>query len=343
MTSFKFIHTADIHLKNINDDAYDTFVKIISLTKNKNIDFLLIAGDLFDSANPDKHLVDKVKELFEFINNCRVLITPGNHDPLVYNSPYLAEEWPENVFIFKEKLSFVTLGNIRFYGRAFTSHFEEDSLLAKIKLDGSYANILIMHGEVTTSSMYNPIPKNLLDEIGFDYCALGHVHKPIANAAYTFPGTPEGRGFDEIGELGIVVGYIEKGDVNTKFYPISKKRYVIKELDITNLISHDAILSRINEECTSSKDHYRIILKGTVKTSPDTKVLESVLSPYYAHMEIIDETVMSIDYERLKKENTLKGIFLRNMLDKMRNEPDNRILAESLMLGLKAFDEDIEV
>jgi hypothetical protein len=60
-------------------------------------------------------------------------------------------------------------------------------------------------------------------------------------------------------------------------------------------------------------------------------------------MEIIDETVMSIDYERLKKENTLKGIFLRNMLDKMRNEPDNRILAESLMLGLKAFDEDIEV
>ena len=134
-----------------------------------------------------------------------------------------------------------------------------------------------------------------------------------------------------------------KRNVNTKFYPISKKRYVIKELDITNLISHDAILSRINEECTSSKDHYRIILKGTVKTSPDTKVLESVLSPYYAHMEIIDETVMSIDYERLKKENTLKGIFLRNMLDKMRNEPDNRILAESLMLGLKAFDEDIEV
>ena len=54
MTSFKFIHTADIHLKNINDDAYDTFVKIISLTKNKNIDFLLIAGDLFDSAT-DKH------------------------------------------------------------------------------------------------------------------------------------------------------------------------------------------------------------------------------------------------------------------------------------------------
>ena len=139
--------------------------------------------------------------------------------------------------------------------------------------------------------------------------------------------------------MGIVVGYIGKGDVNINF---TNKQKIYQRTGIKTDY-HDAILSRINEECTSSKDHYRIILKGTVKTSPDTKVLESVLSPYYAHMEIIDETVMSIDYERLKKENTLKGIFLRNMLDKMRNEPDNRILAESLMLGLKAFDEDIEV
>ena len=54
MSSYKFIHTADIHLKNINDDVYETFVKIISMAKKDNIDFLLIAGDLFDTAHPDK-------------------------------------------------------------------------------------------------------------------------------------------------------------------------------------------------------------------------------------------------------------------------------------------------
>lgn len=343
MSNIKFIHTADIHLKNTNDDVYDTFVKIISMTKNDNLDFLLIAGDLFEEPNPGRNIVQKVVELFELIKPCRVLITPGNHDPLVLNSPYLTEKWPDNVHIFKDKLSCITFSDVRFYGRGFTGHFEEESLLTRIRLDGNYTNILIMHGEVATSSIYNPIPKNILDEIGFDYCAFGHIHKPVSTTIYTYPGTPEGRGFDETGDLGVVFGIVEKGVVNTRFLPICKKRYVIKEMDISNLNNHDAILDRINEECKNQKDHYRVVLKGIVDAKPDAKVLQSLLTPYYTHMEIVDETQQNIDFEKLKNENTLKGIFLRNMLDKMKTDSGNKILVDSLMLGLKAFDEDIEV
>lgn len=342
MNYIKLLHTADIHLKKLNDDIYETFTKIISLIKREEIEYLLIPGDLFDDLAPEDKLVDKVIELFEYINPCKVLISPGNHDPLTFGSPYLTKNWPRNVYIFKEALSSITFNNIRFYGRAFTGHFEETPLLPRINIDNNYINILVMHGDVSSTSQYNPISLNLLKEIGFDYCALGHIHKPILNNIYTYPGIPEGRGFDEVGTLGVVLVSISDR-VKTEFIPINTNSYIIKEIDISNLRNIDTIAHRINEECSKSTDYYRVILKGRVEFTPDTKLLTSLLSPYYSYIEILDETIKNIDFEKLKKENSLKGIFVRHMLDKISKTPENKVLEDSLLLGVKAFDEDIEV
>ena len=118
MRAFSFIHAADLHLDSpfkeisevdkeisleLAESTFKAFGKIIDICIEKQVDFLLIAGDIYDgsdrSLRAQLRFRDELKRLSE--SGINAYIVHGNHDPLDGWSANL--EWPENVHILKGK------------------------------------------------------------------------------------------------------------------------------------------------------------------------------------------------------------------------------------------------
>ena len=104
----KIAHIADIHLgvkccgignrcEQRSSEITSTFYKIVKICEYENIDFLLIAGDLFDDVGVSELYLKELKRVFSKVN-FKIIISPGNHDPHTPDSPYNTK-WPKNVFI----------------------------------------------------------------------------------------------------------------------------------------------------------------------------------------------------------------------------------------------------
>ena len=112
----RILHCADLHLDSPFSglDAMQSeerrhaqrelFRALVCHAKNRRVDLLLIAGDLFDSGFTASSTVKFVADMLGTLD-CPVVISPGNHDPYIEGGLY-ATAFPENVFIFRtEKLS----------------------------------------------------------------------------------------------------------------------------------------------------------------------------------------------------------------------------------------------
>ena len=96
---------------------------------------------------------------------------------------------------------------------AFTDFYMEKSPLENLEIPSSdKPNILVAHCDLNGSKdkegfSYNPILESKLNAIGFDYVALGHIHKNNLNNKNRifYPGSMISLGFDELGEHGMIV------------------------------------------------------------------------------------------------------------------------------------------
>ena len=213
----RFIHMADMHfdspftvlaekkgLGNIRRlEQREVFKKIINYIKDKNIPFLFISGDLYEHKYIRESTIEYINNLFKEIPETKIFISPGNHDPFIKNSFYNNFNWNSNVYIFNSEINVIELENIDVYGFGFSDFYCENSGIENIKIKNkNKINILITHGSLDSSKtldvQYNPINSTKLKEIGFDYVALGHIHKRIINDNIVYPGSTISFGFDEL-------------------------------------------------------------------------------------------------------------------------------------------------
>ena len=106
----------------------------------------------------------------------------GNHDPFIKNSYYNKFSWSKNVKIFKSKLEKVETEDADIYGFGFNDFYCADCGIDELEIENKdKINILIIHGTLNGASLeerqYNSMSSKLLKEKGFDYIALGHIHK----------------------------------------------------------------------------------------------------------------------------------------------------------------------
>jgi DNA repair exonuclease SbcCD nuclease subunit len=124
MQSFSFIHTADLHLDSpfaglrqvdgavaslIKDATFRAFDNVVDLALAKKVDFLLVAGDVYDAADRSLRAQLKFAEGLKKLTNSgiRCFVCHGNHDPLDGWSASL--RWPEGVHIFGPELESIPL------------------------------------------------------------------------------------------------------------------------------------------------------------------------------------------------------------------------------------------
>lgn len=374
----RFIHMADIHfdspftvLAGKKDFATkrrleqrEAFKKAIEYISKEEIPYLFIAGDLYDHDYIRESTIEFINNLFKTIPNTKIFISPGNHDPFLKNSFYNTFNWNDNVTIFNDKIKRIELEeNIDIYGYGFSDFYCSDSKVEEIKIkDKNKINILLVHGSLDSSKnidiKYNPITTNKLKEIGFDYIALGHIHKRIDDNKYYFiyPGSIISFGFDELGEHGMLDVIINKNNVNNlenkylnnekinknnikiNFIKLDNRIYEEKNINISEINSEEELIEKINLIKIDNNSFNKIILTGTrnieINTSKICKLIqnENVL-------KIEDKTESKFDFDKLAEKNNLKGIFVKKMLDKLneKNVDENEV-KRAIEIGLKSFE-----
>ncbi|MBQ1212728.1 MAG: DNA repair exonuclease [Clostridia bacterium] len=362
----RIFHTADIHLDTPfsrldlrkgearRNDLRATFTAMMLYVRRMEVDIALLAGDLFDDGSATKDTVELMIREFEGAKRCKFIIAPGNHDPISAGSVYASKRFPDNVFIFREsklsKFEFADLG-CDVYGWAFTSPALTENPLTGAELEqNGRTKLLCAHCDTTSPiSRYCPVSEGDIVRAGFDYAALGHIHKKgeikrVDNTVYGYSGAPEGRSFDECGVLGAYItdiGY--NGEFETSFVPFSRRRYEIAECDLTGSLTREDAEEKVNALIAANKygtdTVLRLVLTGSV--APDVRFdgFPTVAAKLF-ELEIKDKTSPTFDGERLERDITIRGALYRTLLPELNSadEETRRTAADALRYGLAVLD-----
>ena len=344
----KFVHIADLHLDSpfttISDRAdlgmqrrleqREALKKVVDFIKENGIEYLFISGDLYEQEYIRESTIKYVNNLFKKIPKTKIYITPGNHDPYIKNSYYALFNWNNNVKIFTQNVEKIENEEVDIYGFGFNNFEMRENQLENIKIENNNKiNILITHGDII-DSIYNPMNINLLKNKGFDYVALGHVHKRDDSTNIVYPGSLISLGFDELGEHGMIVGEIINKKLFKKFIPIDNREFIEKEINISDIYSEEELIEKINN-IEENNNLYKINLIGyrNFPININIKLLKNNI------IKIKNNTKIKIE---LKENNyTLKGIFIKKLNEKKNNREINEDTYEKILeLGMQVLEKN---
>lgn len=324
--------------------------ELAQLAREVGAQAALLPGDLLDGQRAYGETAEALAQgLGEF--PCPVFVAPGNHDCYDARSFYRTVEWPGNVHIFtKSAPEAVELDDIpcTVHGAAFTAPHRTDSPLAGFHAprDGRI-HLMAVHGDVGGRGDYGPITREEIAGSGLTYLALGHVHSwsgPCrdGDTVWCYPGCPQGRGFDETGDKGAVVVRIQDGgEVSLTFVPMARSRYQVRQVDLTGA---DDLLGAARAALDCPEDVYRLIFTGE-RGSEGLRLhdLQQALSSRCQGLELVDRTRLRRSVWQRAGEDSLTGLFLREMERRCQEEPDNEVLQQAVRFGLAALEnrEDI--
>lgn len=319
-----FVSVADVHFdipfRRISDraglgrerrlDQRKAFKKVIDYIKENNVEYLFIAGDLYEQDYVQEATIAYINDLFKTIENTKIYIVPGNHDPRIKNSYYETFKFNDNVKIFTDRLEIVENDDCDIYGYGFNNFEMSQNKLDDLQIKNqNKINVFLSHGDIYNKSVYNPMNLNLLEE-KFDVINLGHIHK---RDKY-YSGSLISLGFDELGEHGFIYGEADENKKITKhFIKADDKEFIRENFDITNILSNEELIEKLNEIETRN-DLYEIILIGerSFKIEIDLNLVQKSI------IKIKDET--KLKEEENINENSLYGIFVKNLKRKLENE-----------------------
>ncbi|ODT45293.1 MAG: metallophosphoesterase [Nitrospira sp. SCN 59-13] len=246
----RFIHAADLHIDSPlrGLDRYDgapveklrtatrsAFERLIDKAISERVDFLLLAGDIYDCDWQDFHtgLFFRGQMVRLEREGIRVFIVQGNHDAQGVISKQLI--LPPNVTVFSSRSAHtVRLDHlsVAIHGRSFPERAVDEDLVPSYPapVAGCF-NIGLLHTSLTGRAghdTYAPTDLPTLTSKGYDYWALGHVHarEVIAERPrIVYPGNLQGRHAKETGPKGCELVTVEAGRVESEFVALDVVRW----------------------------------------------------------------------------------------------------------------------
>lgn len=369
MNSVKILHTADLHIgakeahleaaaAQRRNETLLTFEGMVRKAEECEVSLFLIAGDAFDYNTVEEGLVKGFFRCVEAAKGISFVYAAGNHDPLSAESPFNRFKLPQNLHILPPAdgcIFFENLG-VRVYGASFNSTYKSGTERFSVTPpQDDIINIMCIHGDLKADggSNYNPISEAFIAESGMDYIALGHKHTRTdimrtGSTLYAYCGCPEGHGFDETGEKGVFIGEVSRGDARLQFVPTARRMYICEEIDVTDTADiANRLLFTLKEKYGNSyrENLYKLVLVGTLPEGQKIDLAEAAarISAEVYFAKLYDRTQTEIDFEQLALEQSLKGVFTKNMLARINAAPaeEKEGLTAALRLGLKAFDSEV--
>ncbi len=356
----RLLHISDIHInagysnkdasirKQLKIGMYESLDAAVTFALEQKLDAVLIAGDFFDH---DKIAFQDEVEISKLLGrllkmNCHVIYTTGNHDPML-TAPFLKEQLSHPCFHILEddqvkvlSLQSMTGELFKVVGVGHKSKNEQRSLISNFpQKTGREIWIGVAHASVPSAlttpdkQNYMATPLNVIEALGYDYFALGHIHiRQKLSSRVAYSGNIQGINIKETGSKG---GYLVELDENhIKVEPVNFNRieWGILECELTpetatlndlqSLLSErlSTMVSRI--DLPSKRVIVRVVLTGK------TPLKESLLIPsnvdYLNEMlknviglmalEIkVDHISLPIDIEMIRNEHTV----LSQMIDRI--------------------------
>ncbi|MEA4884793.1 MAG: DNA repair exonuclease [Clostridia bacterium] len=275
MEEFCFVHAADIHLDSpfagVGSDSPELAAAFMGSTRqslrsicdlcvNSNAAFLVLAGDVFDGAQPGLRAQLELHSCVRRLagHGIHTYIAHGNHDPLSTVCARL--DWPREAHFFSDEVqSYPVVARGRelaeVQGISYSRPVVTDNLAKCFaKRPGSPFAIGVLHanvGGLPGHENYAPCTIDDLIATGIDYWALGHVHTHVVLRAerpvIAYPGCAQGRNPRESGEHGCCLVHVDScGDAVVEFTPTDRIRWHTMELSIDGMSSIDELLAALD-------------------------------------------------------------------------------------------------
>ena len=277
MTQLRFVHAADLHLdspftgmraeapSNVADALYratfDAYNNIVDLCISERVDALLVAGDIYDSADrslrAQRAFINGLERLDEA--EIRSFVCHGNHDPLDGWEARLT--YPPSCHRFGPSFERVPVSNedpdrAVIYGVSYPTREVTRNLVSDLDMvDPGSFSIGLVHASVGNNpghAPYAPCTLENLAQFGIHYWALGHVHNHQVlherEPTVVYPGNPQGRHSNETGPRGVyLVEVSDSGGITLDFRSTDIVRWVHPLLDISKVETEQDLLDRIGE------------------------------------------------------------------------------------------------
>lgn len=375
---FKFLHAADIHLDSplkgleryegapsaeIRGASRQAFVRLIDSCLEEGVAFLLLVGDLFDGEWKDYNTglffnaqMSRLKQ-----RGVRVFIVRGNHDAA--NSMTKALQVPSNVHEFSssrpETVRIAELG-VALHGQSYANADVRHDLSAKYPApDRGMFNIGLLHtsadGSAKEHAVYAPCSIQALVDRGYDYWALGHVHRRqvLRSDPYVvFPGNLQGRHIRESGPKGATLVTVSGGKATLEAREYDVMRWHSRDIALDHARNAAHAIDLVHESLDAlraqeggmplavrvrlfgASDAHRELVANTERYTNEIRARGGEIADLWVEKVLFD-TRSRIDIESLRRQPSPLGELLRT-IDAQRN--DTAALA-SLLLELAPMQE----
>ncbi|MEK4517037.1 DNA repair exonuclease [Paenibacillus sp. FSL H8-0122] len=267
MIPFRFLHAADLHLDSrfaglshlpqdirsyLRESTFAALGRLVGVAILQKVDFVVISGDVYDVSDASLQGQLRFREALEELgrHGIQVFLIHGNHDPL--DGPRLSSAPPAHVTVFGGSEPEHVTARRREDGREVavvsgisypTSKVTENTALRFSRQPGSSLfHIALLHGNVDGDlqhETYSPCSRKDLIGRGYDYWALGHIHKRSIlheHPPIVYPGNIQGRSIKETGPKGCyTVDVSAEGGVRLDFHELDSVRWQVRELSIDGL------------------------------------------------------------------------------------------------------------
>ncbi|EAE5644286.1 exonuclease SbcCD subunit D [Listeria monocytogenes] len=320
MKEIQFLHMADLHLDSpfiglstlpqplfsaIQESTFQSLERITTVAIKEAVDFVLIAGDIYDSEDQSVRAQARFsKEMKRLeVANIPVFMIHGNHDFIEKHKKKLT--LPSNVHVFSEQVEVMshktaTGVSVNIYGFSYNERHIRSSRVDKYKIQGNADfHIALLHGSEVSSSeehdVYAPFRVQEISKKGFDYWALGHIHKRqllAESPSIYYPGNIQGRNRKESGEKGASIITLSEASTTIDF--IGTSPIIWEEAVIT--LPENSEINAFYRETTKLLESYQgrshsyflhIIVKMENKQKIDTNDWLQMLQE---EVEITDNT-----------------------------------------------------
>ena len=367
--SVRILHLADLHLgasfpsmgersEERARDFLSAFLRAVDYAagERKPVDLVTIAGDLFDTHDPDEGLVYQVEAALERLHGAGVpvLLAPGTHDAPAYRrSVYRRLRLPKSAHLFTAPMidagpRLTIRGEaVQTYGIAYDAGVSERPLTDFRPTGLADYHVGIFHAALQDSPTWKirsndmPVNRTEIAACGLNYLALGHYHNFAevreGGSVAVYPGTLEGRKFGENGPRYLVVAEIGREAVSVERTPWNARTLTESTIDFA--------LAEIREErqledrilaFAGDREIVRVRLEGPAEFVFDPDRLLARLGPRFFYLELDDRTyvVNARLMERYRDEATVRGVFVRRMLERI-EQADNPEAKETATLALR--------
>lgn len=287
----RFLHAADLHLdtpfvginafskelqKRLQDSTYQAARNLFNTALKEQVDFVILAGDIFDDTDSSLKAQMFLRDEFEKLNqaNIAVYLVYGNHD--YYRNNFAVVNFPENVHVFDQDVStktLVTADGVK-VGITGFSYYQQHINQAIVKSYPSRGDfdyqIGILHAGVGDDN-YAPFQINDLIQKGYDYWALGHIHKREVlcdSPAIVYPGDIQGRNQNETTPKGFYIVNVEDQLTKLKFVKSSIYTWDKVELNVHD-DSIDSLITKITDSLNQADTLITLTINNAQNLSDD--------------------------------------------------------------------------